>query len=189
MDSRSGGDPRPWQTLSSSYVERRRWFTLRRDEVRLTNGRILEDYYVWEFPDWVNVVAVTDDDQIVLVRQYRHGLRQVDFELPAGVCESDDSDPEETAQRELLEETGFGGGRWTPWMTLSANPANHTNRNYSYLAEGVDRLQPQTLDDSEEIHVHLVPLNRAREIVLSGQIVQALHAAPLLKYLMTRLNV
>src|SRR6516225_234135 len=100
-------DPRLWDTLSSAYLSRKPWLTVRQDRVRLPNGAIIEEYNVLEYPDWVNIIALTHGGELVLVRQYRHGRRAVHFELPAGVCEADDPDPEATARRELLEETGY----------------------------------------------------------------------------------
>ena len=137
----SRNDPRPWSVLSSSYLSRKPWLTLRQDRVRLPNGTIIEDYNVLEYPDWVNIVAITPEGMAVLVRQYRHGIRAVHYELPAGVCEASDPGPEETARRELLEETGYGGGDWSLLMTLSANPGTHSNRTFTYLANGVVPLQ------------------------------------------------
>jgi 8-oxo-dGTP pyrophosphatase MutT (NUDIX family) len=177
-------DPRPWSVLSSSYLSRKPWLTLRQDRVRLPNGMIIEDYNVLEYPDWVNIVAITREGMAVLVRQYRHGIRAVHYELPAGVCEPSDAGPEETARRELLEETGYGGGDWSPLMTLSANPGTHSNRTFTYLANGVVRMQEQRLDETEELRVHLVSLEELPHILATGGIMQALHAAPLLRYLL-----
>jgi 8-oxo-dGTP pyrophosphatase MutT (NUDIX family) len=151
----------------------------------LPNGTIIEDYNVLEYPDWVNIVAITPERMAVLVRQYRHGIRDVHYELPAGVCEAGDSGPVETARRELLEETGYGGGDWSPFMTLSANPGTHSNRAFTYLANGVVPMQEQQLEDTEEIQVHLVSLEELRHILATGGIMQALHAAPLLRYLLS----
>ena len=145
----SRNDPGPWSVLSSSYLSRTPWLTLRQDRVRLPNGTIIEDYNVLEYPDWVNIVAITPEGMAVLIRQYRHGIRAVHFELPAGVCEAGDSGPEETARRELLEETGYGGGDWSPLMTLSANPGTHSNRTFTYLANGVVPIQEQQLDPKQ----------------------------------------
>jgi 8-oxo-dGTP pyrophosphatase MutT (NUDIX family) len=145
---------------------------------------IIEDYNVLEYPDWVNVVAITPNEMIVLIRQYRHGIRAVHYELPGGVCEATDNSPEDTARRELLEETGYGGGDWSPLMTLSANPGTHSNRTFTYLAKGVVPMQEQRLEETEELQVHLVSLAELRHILATGGIVQALHAAPLLRYLL-----
>jgi len=185
MSTSLPNDPQPWQTIESSYLHRRPWLTMRQDVVKLSNGRTIDDYYVQEFPDWVNVLALTKERKAVLIRQYRHGLGSVDYELPAGVCEPDES-PLEAAQRELLEETGYSGGAWSPLMTLSPNPALQNNLSCSFLAEGVTRSATQQLDPTEEITVHEVPLDDLRNLIFGGEMLQALHSAPVLKYLMQR---
>ncbi|GAB3341186.1 NUDIX hydrolase [Larkinella ripae] len=177
-------DPQPWQVQSSEYLHREPWFTVRREAVQMANGGHIPNYYVLEYPDWINVVAVTTEGQLVLIRQYRHGLSDVHYELCAGVAESGE-DPLAAAQRELLEETGFGGGVWQSLLTLSANPATHTNLTYSFLATGVAVQQTQQLEATEEISVHLVSPGQVLDLINAGQLVQALHVAPLLRYLLS----
>ena len=148
----------------------------------MEGGGVIPNYFVLEYPNWVNVVAVTTDGKLVLIRQYRHGLAGVHYELCAGVIDPGE-DPLMSAQRELLEETGFGGGHWEPLMTLSANPGTHNNLTYAFLATGVEFKQPQHLEITEEITVHLVSPERAVDIINKNEMMQALHLAPLLKYL------
>src|SRR5262249_32319678 len=95
-------------------------------------------------------------------------------------------DPLAAARRELLEETGYGGGEWTPLMTLSANSGTHANLTHSFLATGVVPVQKPESEATEDIRVHLVGLDAGRKLVLDGGVVQALHAAPLLNCLLTR---
>ncbi|HHE07634.1 MAG TPA: NUDIX hydrolase [Chlorobaculum parvum] len=182
MKQRLPNDPPAWQTLDSTYLHRRPWLTIRQDKVKLSNSRTIDDYYVQEFADWVNVLAITAEHKAVLIRQYRHGLGEVSWELPAGVTDPGES-PLEAAQRELLEETGYSGGEWSPLMTLSPNPALQNNLSYSFLAEEVTCSASQQLDPTEEITVHEVPLDDLRNLIFDGDIIQALHAAPVLKYL------
>ncbi|RXK81645.1 NUDIX hydrolase [Chlorobaculum sp. 24CR] len=185
MSGRIDNDPERWEVLESAYLHRRPWLTVRRDKVRLTSGRTIDDYYVQEFPAWVNVLAITEAGDAVLIRQYRHGLGEVSWELPAGVLDEGES-LLDGAKRELLEETGYSGGTWKPLMELSANPALQNNISYSFLAEGVSLAGSQQLDPTEEITVHLTPLERLREIVFDGGMIQALHSAPVLKYFLQR---
>ena len=159
---------------------------MRQDSVQLPNGRVIDDYYIWEFPPWSNVLAITKNREFVLIRQYRHGIGKVFYELPAGVHDKAGESILKSAQRELLEETGFGGGSWSPLMELSANPALQNNITYSFLAVGVEETRKQELDATEEISVHLVTLDELRSIVLDGRMMQSLHAAPILKYLLTQ---
>ena len=178
-------DPQPWQVLSSEYVATEPWFTVRKDAVQLPNQHIISGYYVFEFSDWVNVLALTKDGLLVMLRQYRHGLGAVFYELCAGTCETADASPLETARRELLEETGYGKGNWQEWMVLSPNPATHNNLTYCFLATDVEYLQPPELEKGEDITVQLLSTEEVRTLLLNNEIKQALMAAPLWKYLAT----
>jgi 8-oxo-dGTP pyrophosphatase MutT (NUDIX family) len=179
-------DPKPWKVLSREYLSRKLWYTVRVDRVELPTGAIIDEYWVNEYAPWVNVVAVTADDQVVLIRQYRHGLEQIHFELPAGTTDPGETSLEGAARRELLEETGYGGGRWTPLMTLSANPALQNNLTYTFLAEGVEPLDKPDLDVGEDLRTHLCPVDDVEAMLDGDDFIQALHAAPLLKYLLRR---
>ena len=94
----------------------------------------------------------------------------------------DGETPLEAAKRELMEETGFGGGEWTEYMTICANPSNHTNLARTFLATGVERLSEQHLDDTEELTCHLLSQEEVFGMLQRGEILQALMAAPLWKY-------
>jgi len=179
-------EPADWKTITSVYKHREPWFTVRKDCVQLENGRIIKDYYVQEFPPWCNVIPVTTTGEVVLIRQYRHGIGKVFYELPAGVHDQAGESILQAAKRELREETGYGGGRWRHWMELSANPALQNNITTTFLAEGVEILGAQNLDATEEISVLPVSHEKLCRILDDGEILQSLHAAPLLKYLMQR---
>ena len=174
-------EEKKWKVLSSEYLIKRPWLTARRDVAELPDGRINHEYYVLEYPDWVNIIAVTKDGQIVMERQYRHGLGNTCYELPCGVIEAGET-PLEAAKRELQEETGYAGGEWKEWMTLSPNPATSTNLAHSFLAVGVEKVSGQHLDATEDIDVYLLSQDEVRELLAENQILQALMAAPLWKY-------
>ena len=178
-------EEKKWKILSSEYLVRRPWLTARRDVAELPDGRINHEYYVLEYPDWVNIIAITKDGRIVMERQYRHALGNTCYELPCGVIEAGET-PLEAAQRELLEETGFAGGEWQEWMTLSPNPATSTNLAHSFLAAGVEKVSGQHLDATEDIDVYLLEQDYVRELLRNNQILQALMAAPLWKYFYDR---
>lgn len=114
-----------WRVLDREYIIKRPWLTARRDKVELPDGRIIEEYYVLEYPDWVNVIAITKDGQFVMERQYRHGLGVHSTELPCGVMEKGE-DPLEAAKRELFEETGYGNGEWTKLMVITPTQGHRT---------------------------------------------------------------
>src|SRR5688572_21410849 len=92
--------------LSSSYLHKGPWATVRTDKCQMPDGRIVDEYYVLEYPNWVNAVAITGDGGILMVRQYRHAANIVSLEIPGGVIDGDEK-PEEAMRRELLEETGY----------------------------------------------------------------------------------
>ena len=178
-------DPKPWRVLTSEYIDRKPWHTVRLESVELPSGAVIREYWVQEYAPWVNVVALTADDKVVLIRQYRHGIAQVHFELPAGTTDPHDTSPELAARRELQEETGYGGGQWSLLMTLSGNPALTNNLTYTFLAEGVTA-GAASPEESEDIRVHLVPIADIEALIDDGGVLQSLHAAPLLKFLLQR---
>ena len=124
---------RNWKVLKSEYLSSQPWFTVRREEVELPNGNRIPEYYIFEYPEWINVIAITKEQKFVFVSQYRHGLGITAHELCAGVCEKEDASPLVSAQRELLEETGYGNGNWSELMVIGVNPSTHTNLTYCYL--------------------------------------------------------
>jgi len=180
------GDPAKWDVLESRYISRKEWHTVRLERVRLPNGNEIAEYWVSEYRPWVNVVAVTKADELVLVRQYRHGLGAVHLELPAGTTDPGEVDLEAAARRELAEETGYGGGTWSPLITLSANPALQNNLTHTFLAESVEVVGAARLEASEDLRVHLVPIGDIDRLIANGEFVQALHVAPLVWYLHRR---
>ena len=133
-----------------------------------------QEFYVLHTPDWVNVVPLTDDGQVVLVRQFRHGTRDFTLEIPGGMVDPDDPDPGEAARRELLEETGYAASRVEFLGKISPNPAIHNNFCHSYLATGLTYHGPQELDNGEDIEVELVPVSRIPAMIARGDIVHAL---------------
>ncbi len=170
-----------WETLGSEYIFRRPWLTARRDRVRLPTGAVNDEFYVLEYPDWVNVIAITADGEYLMVRQYRHGLGETNFELVAGVVEEGE-DPETAARRELQEETGYGGGAWTKAMEVSGNASTTNNLTHCYLAVGVVKVSGQHLDSTEDVEVHLMSRDEVFGLLEGGKIRQSLMAAPLWKH-------
>lgn len=175
-----------WKVLSSNYINKSPWGTLREDHVQLPNGAEISNYYVHEYPNWINVIAITRDKKFIMVRQYRHGLQTIKYELAAGVCDETDKNPLESAKRELLEETGYGNGNWEEFTVISANPGTHTNLCYCFLATDVEKIDEQHLEDTEDLDVVFLEESEVLELLLNDEIKQAMHAAPLWKYVATR---
>lgn len=174
-----------WKTLKSEYLIRRPWLTARRDAVQLPNGEINDEFYVLEYPDWINVIAITEDGHFVFIRQYRYALDLDSIELCAGVIESNET-PEEGARRELLEETGFGGGEWREFMTIGQNPSTCNNLTHCFIAKGVKKLQDQQLDRTEDIEVLILTQDQVLDLLHSDTLKQALMLAPLWRYFATQ---
>ena len=170
-----------WITLSSEQVVNRPWLKARRDTVQLPDGRIYDEYYVLSYPGWVNVIAETEDGNIILERQYRHGLGIVSTEICAGVMEEGET-PLQAARRELKEETGFTGGEWERIMTIAPNPGVMDNLCHCFLARGVKKTDRPHLDETEDIDVCLYPKEEVKRMLQNGDFIQALMVAPLWKY-------
>lgn len=167
-----------WETLSSEYLVRAPWAILRKDVCRMQNGHIVPEYYVLEYPNWVNMVALTADNQFILVKQYRHGVKQEVLEIPGGVIDLGE-DASTAAKRELLEETGYRFDTIEEISTLFPNPATANNITTSYLLTGGVKVQEQDLDDQEEIEVILVSPDELKQLLFENRFGQALHTAAL----------
>lgn len=179
-------DPKPWKVLRSEYLFRRPWLTARKDCVQLPSGVINEEYYVLEYPTWIKVIALTPEGKMVMIRQYRHGLGRTCYELVAGVMDPTDATPEEAARRELMEETGYGGGCWLPFTVLSPNASACNNVSHCFLALGVTPQGDRHLEPTEDITVHLLSEDEVHRLLVNDEIKQALMAAPLWKYFALR---
>lgn len=170
---------KPWSVRSSQILLDRRWLRLRQEHVVLPSGAEIAEFHVISAPDWVAALALTDDDRIVLVDQYRHGVGRISRELPAGIIEPEET-PLAAAQRELREETGFVADDWTPLLEVATEPSRHTARAHFYFARGARRAFAPALDESEDIEVRCVPRASLMAEVQSGAIVHGVHVAAIL---------
>lgn len=170
-----------WETISSKYIFSRPWLTVRHDVVRLPDGRVNPEFYVMEYPDWVNIIAITEDGMFVMEKQYRHGLGKTCYEIPAGVMEEGET-PLQAAKRELLEETGYGDGQWEEIMTVSGNCSTTSNLTHCFVAKGVRKISERHLDDTEDLTVCLLDRWQVHDLLVCDQVKQSLMAAPLWKF-------
>jgi len=168
---------KPWKVLESSYFRPR----LRLDKVELPKGKFL-DATIFEFRSWANVVALTKSNEVVLIKQYRHGVEKVLWEIPGGVVE-DGEHPLEGVKRELLEETGYTAAKFIEIGQLYPNPALQTNTMYCYLALNAEKVTTQSLDDGEDIEIHLVTLDELISMTKRGEFPHALQVAALFQAL------
>ena len=172
-----------WKSLCSEYIIKRPWLTARRDKIELPDGRIIPEFYVLEYPEWVNVIAITTDGKFVMERQYRYAADSTNYEIPCGVMEQGET-PLEAAMRELKEETGYGGGQWRELMCISANPTSMANMTHCFVATGVEKVSDQHLDATEELEVHLLSRDEVLTLLQNNEIIQSLMIAPLLRFFM-----
>jgi ADP-ribose pyrophosphatase len=139
------------------------FFRLRTDRCELPDGRIMPNYYLIEFADWVNVVPITIDGEVVAVEQFRHGSDLTHLEIPGGSTDPRLSEtPMAAAQRELLEETGYSSSEWINCGFHYPNPALQTNRMHTFIALNCRKTAEQELDEFEDLTVRLFP---ARELI------------------------
>ena len=169
-----------WKILSSQYLFRESWFTIRKDVCETPDGKIIDPYYVYEFPTWVSALALTEDNKVVMVRQYRHGIQQTILEVPGGCVDDADKDFEFATARELMEETGYKFDKYQYLGKVSPNPSTNTNWMHMFLATGGVLTGSQSLDHNEEIEVVLLEMEELKHLLASNQIIQALHVCTIM---------
>jgi len=143
------------------------------------------DFYCIESAEWVNVVPVTTDGQVVMVRQFRHGSQTLTLEIPGGMIDAGET-PAEAALRELLEETGYTAERAIPAGAVNPNPALFGNRVHTFVAPGVEKVAEIRNEGAEETWVELVPVSEIPRLVRAGEIDHALVLAGLYQWELLR---
>jgi ADP-ribose pyrophosphatase len=166
----------PWQCVISKQNQSFRVFSVRTDTAISPKTGEEHDFYILETGDWINIIPITDDRRVVMVKQYRHGAREITLEIPGGMVEPGDT-PEETASRELLEETGYQAREWIKIGSVNPNPAIFGNRCHTFLARGLNRVRDPMPDLTEDIEVVLTPLSEIPKLIRSGEIDHAIIVA------------
>ena len=170
---------KPWEKRGSQLVGDFRIFTIRSDLKRSPLTGQDHDFFVIDSVDWVNVIALTPDRQLVMVEQYRHGSNTVELEIPGGTMDAVDASPEMTARRELREETGYAGDPARIIGQVFPNPAIMSNTCYTVQIENCRCLHPVQFDYSEDLVTRLVPLSEIPVLVATGKIRHSLVVAGL----------
>ena len=163
----------PWKVLESNYFRPR----FRLDKCELSNGKFL-DATILELSSWANILAITKNQEAVLIKQYRHGVQEILWEIPGGVVEEDE-EPLDGVRRELLEETGYTAAKFIQIGKIYPNPSFQTNTLYCFLALDAEPVAAQHLDDGEDIEVQLVPLDELVDMAKRGEFPHALQVAAL----------
>jgi len=155
---------RKWHVENSRLVyDRPPWLKVWEQDVTLPNGATIESYILTEALDVGLTFAVTEDEQVIVVEQYKHGIGENEADLPAGYLDEDDPSPLAGTQRELLEETGYASDDWQPLGDFVVDPNRSRNRYYYFLARNVRRVAEPCPDPTEELVLHFVPLADLRD--------------------------
>ncbi|HEY2720491.1 MAG TPA: NUDIX hydrolase [Chitinophagaceae bacterium] len=164
-----------WKILSSEYLFKDLWFSVRKDKCETPDGEIIDPYYVYEFPTWVTALALTEDMKVVMVRQYRHAVGEISLETPGGCVDDTDRNFQEAVARELLEETGYSFKEYSYLGKISPNPSTNNNWMQMFLATGGKKTHEQKLDQNEYINVELYSIDELKTLVMEHKIIQAMH--------------
>jgi len=171
-----------WRRLRSEPVGAFRIFTIRRDRIVSPRTEQELDFYVLDGADWVNVIPVTEEGNLVLVRQYRHGTEATTVEIPGGAMDPGDESPLAAARRELLEETGHAAAEWGDLGWVHPNPAIQSNRCWTFLARGARRVAAPRLDPGEDIEIFEAAPDEVRAMLKDGRITHSLVVAAFARY-------
>lgn len=169
-----------WKVLSSEYLFNDLWFKVRKEKCQTPSSKIVDPYYVYDFPNWVAAVALTEDGKIIMEKQYRHALGEVCTEIPGGCVDDTDASLEDAIKRELLEETGYEFSSYEYLGKISANPSTNSNLMHMFLAKGGRKVTEQHLDPNEEIIISLHSIDEVKEMLAKNEIIQAMHTTCLM---------
>lgn len=170
--------PRRWRALETEALQDCAVFRVSRTLTESPNTGERHSFFRIDSADWVNVVPVTRTGEIVMVRQYRHGLREVTLEIPGGMVDPGEA-PADAAARELLEETGYRAARIEALGSVNPNPALFGNRLFAFAAHGCERVAEVANESTEETVVELVDPAELRRLLREGRIDHGLVMAAL----------
>lgn len=158
-----------WKTLSSKPAFTNKWFNVQKDVVQMSNGEIIDDYHYWMEPNVSQVVGVTNNKKLVLVKQYKHAAGEVMIEYPAGYLEANE-DFESAARREYLEETGYKIREMVLLGKATHNPTKSSGIVKFYLAENIQKVSEGKFDENEDIEIMELDLDEVIKLISSGKI-------------------
>jgi len=164
----------PWPLVESKPLNNYRVFTTRSDRKVSPRTQKEHDFFVIESRNWVNVIAITEDNHLIMIEQYRHGTNSIELEIPGGIIDADDASPVEAGERELLEETGFEGDHAELLGQVAANPAIMNNTCYTVLVRNCHFSSETRFDSGEDIVTRFIPISEIPALARSGKIQHSL---------------
>jgi ADP-ribose pyrophosphatase len=172
MTSKESKNPElaPWKVLGTrSLLDCSPWFRVLADNVLLPDGRVIENFYRIDAPDFVMIFPLADDEQVLALRGYKHGAGRVMFQLPAGYMDRANESPQSCAQRELLEETGHEADEWRSLGRLSMDGNRGMGHAHMFLARGLRAVAQPDSGDLETLAVQWLPLDKVRRLWRAGE--------------------
>ncbi|HEX2897029.1 MAG TPA: NUDIX hydrolase, partial [candidate division Zixibacteria bacterium] len=166
-----------WKIKSSEYLLKHKYMTVRKDACETEDHKIVDPYFVLEFPHWVQVMAFDKENRVMITQQYRHGIQSMIYGLPTGFSEKSDKSTLESAQRELLEETGYTATRYEKVPVIFPNPATQNNQVHTFAAFDIKKIKEPEFDHSEKITIQFVTINKLMKMISDESFSHALHIA------------
>ena len=180
-------DPLAWEELRTEHIIQDQWIDFRKSAYRYPDGRVFEPFYSYSRRDYAVIVASDTEGRYLCVRQFRHGIREVTTEFPAGGIERKDGkeyggsqdlsaeDALAAAKRELLEETGYESDEWRHLLTIPSNATVSDNYAHLFVARNCRRVAGQHLDETEDLTVVKYSAQEIEEMIRNGAFQQAMH--------------
>jgi 8-oxo-dGTP pyrophosphatase MutT (NUDIX family) len=165
-----------WRRVSSKTLVETPIFTVKENGFVRNGDEKRASFYTVDVPDWINVIAITPENNVVLIEQYRQGVEELVTELPSGMVDMNEA-AETAARRELLEETGYEAEEWALLGVTLPNPAFHNNRIHHYLARGAKWIKEPELDDNESVTTTLKSLDEAHQLIREGKMAHSMVVA------------
>ncbi len=159
-----------WKVLASKFALKNSFFTIEEDKCQKTDGTVVEKYYTIHRPDAAVIAAFTEKMELILIDQYRHPVKSVDIELPAGYIEKSEKNMEQAAKRELLEETGYKVDKLIKLQACHASAGLMSNNLHFFIAFDAKKVQEPQLDQNEEIKVRITPWNKVPQLLKEERI-------------------
>ncbi|MEK7085873.1 MAG: NUDIX hydrolase [Patescibacteria group bacterium] len=160
----------PWKILKSEIVLKNKFFSIKKDKCQKTDNKIVNNYFTVNRPEVAVIAAFTPQKKLIIINQYRHPVKSLDYELPAGYLEPHDTNITQAAQRELLEETGYKAAKLKKIHETYASAGFMNNRVHFFIGFNAKKIQKQQLDESEELTVHLLSFKKALKLLKEEKI-------------------